>query len=327
MIPGISIKIAPGDIPVLRVHYSADPATRPGTPEGDHWLAQALAGYAGGVESPRWRREREIDYGAFGGAKAFPHWEQWRQGPIVCAPFVPHGYTLYASYDHGWNNPAAYHIHGINGDGNIVTLWEFYADRVPVSYIARLIKGQDIVLPRRPEAKIEPARLRWSGNPFARDERIKIADPSMWAEDQPMKDEPNKSLADLFAREGVHFDKGERGGDQMVVEWLLGTFWADPERPRYRIVQTCPHLIHELGRQRYKDVSEHQQLTHDASEALVDKDNHAWDGLKMFLQRFPPSPGTAKPKAIPATFAWWRKQAQAAKAGKPLGTFRRSMVG
>ncbi len=327
MIPGFTARVVPGDIPVLRIHYHADPLSRPGSPTYAQWLADATSGYPGGINSPRWKREREIDYGAFGGAKAFPEWETWRQGPIVCEPFVPHGYTLYGSYDHGWNNPAAFHVHGINGDGAIVTLWEFYADRVPVSYIARLIKGQDVVLPRRPEAKIEPARLRWPGNPFADAMRIKIADPSMWAEDQPMKDEPNKSIADLFGREGVHFERGERGGDQTVVEWLLGTFWADPENPRYRMTTACPHLIRELGRQRYKDVSDHQALTHDASEALVDKDNHAWDGLKMFLQRFPPTPGAAKPKAMPATFEWWRKQAIAAKKGLPVGTYRRSMVG
>ena len=327
MIPGFSARVVPGDIPVLRVHYSADPDKRPGTAAGDDWLSRSLAGYAGGRTSPRWKREMEIDYGAFGGAKAFPEWDAWKTGPIVCEPFAPVGYTLYASYDHGWNNPAAFHVHGVGRDGQIVTLWEFYADRVPVSYIARMIKGQDIVLPRRPEAKIEPARLRWPGNPFAETMRIKIADPSMWAEDQPMKDEPNKSIADLFAREGVHFERGERGGDQTVVEWLLGTFWVDPEHPRYRITTACPHLIRELGTQRYKEVSEHQQLTHDASEVLVDKDNHAWDGLKMFLKRFPPTPSTAKPKPEPATFNWWRKQAQAAAKGQPVGTYRRSMVG
>jgi len=327
MIPGFSAKVVPGDVPVLRVHYSADPAKRPGTEDGEAWLGQALSGYAGGRASPRWRREMEIDYGAFGGAKAFPEWGTWKQGPIVCAPFAPTGYQLYGSYDHGWNNPAAFHVHGINGDGQIITLWEFYADRVPLSYIATLIKGKDIVLPRRPEATIEPARLRWSGNPFAEAMRITIADPSMWAEDQPMKDEPNKSTADLFAREGVHFDRGERGGDNTVVEWLLGTLWADPERPRYRITTECPHLIRELGLQKYKDLSEVQALTRDASEVLVDKNNHAWDGLKMFLQRFPPTPSTAKPKAQPATFEWWRKQAIAASKGQPVGTYRRSMVG
>jgi hypothetical protein len=141
-----------------------------------------------------------------------------------------------------------------------------------------------------------------------------------------MKDEPNKSTADLFAREGVYFEKGERGGDNTVVEWLTGTLWADPERPLYRICNTCPWLIKELGKARYKEVSEHLQLTHDASEVLVDKDNHAWDGLKMFLKRFPPTPSTAKPAAKPATFEWWRKQAINASKGLPTGTYRREMV-
>jgi len=327
MIPGFSARVVPGDVPVLRVHFGADPDKRPGTEAGDLWLARVLAGYPGGRNSPRWKREMEIDYGAFGGAKAFPEWETWKQGPIVCEPFNPTGYALYGSYDHGWNNPAAFHVHGISGDGTIVTLWEFYADRVPVSYIAKLIRGHDIVLPRRPEAKIEPTRLRWPGNPFAESMRLKIADPSMWAEDQPMKDEPNKSIADLFAREHVHFLEGERGGDATVIEWLLSYDWADLAHPRYRISRDCPRLIWELGQQRYRELTERQAQSKDASEMLVDKHNHAWDGLKMFLKKFPPGPAAPKPVQKPGTFHWFREQAQRAKRGDEVQTYSRAMVG
>lgn len=324
-IPGLAARLAAGGLPVLRVHYSADPDKRPGTPAGDAWLADTARGYPGGTRSPRWRKEMEIDYGAFGGAKVFPDWEQWQQGPIVVDPFHPTGYRLYASYDHGWNNPAAYHIHAIDRDGVITTLWEFYADKVPVSAIAKIIKGQDVVVPQRVDARIAPLLRVFPGCPFP-EVSWKVADPSMWAEDQPMKDEPNKAIADLFAREGVHFQKGERGADQTVIEWLYGHFWTDPSQPRYRIARTCPWLLWELGQQRYKDLSEHQALTHDQSEQLVDKHNHAWDGLKMFLKRFPPAAMTPKPVEQGGTFAWWRRQAQRAKRGQSVSTFRREVV-
>ena len=67
---GLSERITTGGMPVLRLHYSADPEKRPGTEKGDHWLSQAVQGYAGGLNAPRWRKEMEIDYGAMMGTMA-----------------------------------------------------------------------------------------------------------------------------------------------------------------------------------------------------------------------------------------------------------------
>jgi hypothetical protein len=329
MIPGLSARLAPSSVPVVTVHYSADPAKRPGTPAGNAWLAEAESGYPGGRRSPRWRKELEIEYAAFGGTKVFPDWDLWSRGPIVCAPFDPKGYKLYGSYDHGWNNPAAFHVHGINGDGHKVTLWEFYADFVPLSWIAKIILGQDVTLPRdcpRSDARIQPGRRTFPGNPFGGRLTWIVADPSMWAEDQPMRDEPNKSIADLFSREHVHFLEGERGGDQTVINWLLSYEWRDVEQPRYRIVNTCPRLIWEIGQQRYRELTERQAQTKDASEMLIDKSNHGWDGLKMFLKRFPPGPGAVKAVQRPGTFNWFREQAKRASRGDEVQTYSRAMV-
>ncbi|KKL88732.1 hypothetical protein LCGC14_1921710, partial [marine sediment metagenome] len=245
MIDGLSEKITSGRIPVLRLHYSSDPNKRPGTPAGDEWILEASQGYIGGTASPRWRKEMEIDYGALGGTRLFPEWEQWvAQGQIVIAPFQPTGYRLYGSYDHGWRNPAAFHVHGINGDGQIVTLWEFYASNVPVAQTARIILGECVVL---------GDGRRFDGNPFAGQETFKVADPSIWAQDQPMADNTMKSIAELFRRSGVYFTKGERGGDTMVAEWLHGHYWKDPRNPLLRITTNCPKLIWEIGQQRHKD--------------------------------------------------------------------------
>jgi hypothetical protein len=327
MIPGLSARVAPSSVPVVTVHYSADPAKRPGTVAGEAWLGESQSGYPGGRRSPRWRKEMEIEYAAFGGSKVFPDWDVWARGPIVCPPFEPRGYKLYGSYDHGWNNPSAFHVHGINGDGQKVTLWEFYADFVPLSKIAAIIRGQDVTTPPRPDAKIQPGQRQFPGNPYAGHLTWTVADPSIWCADQPMKDEPNKSIADLFAREHVHFLEGERGGDQTVIEWLMSYEWADPDAPRYRIASTCPRLIWELGQQRYRELSERQAATADASERLIDKANHAWDGLKMFLKRFPPGPAAVKPPQKPGTFFWFREQAKRAARGEAVQTYARAMVG
>ncbi|MBI3937118.1 MAG: hypothetical protein HY323_09085 [Betaproteobacteria bacterium] len=321
-LPGLSHRLAAGSIPVLRIHYSADPAKRPGTAAGDAWLDEAPRGYPGGRQSPRWRKEQEIDYGAMGGTRLFPNWEAWvGRGQIVIDPFRPTGYRLYGSYDHGWRNPAAFHVHGINGDGAVVTLWEFYAAHVPVSAVAQIILGHEGA------PVILPDGRRFAPNPFAGELTWMVADPSIWADDQPMADETNKSIADLFRRCGVVFVPGERGGDTMVAEWLHGHYWQDPDRPLYRITTDCPKLLWELGQLRHREFSPRVALAREQSEKLVDKDDHAWDGLKMFLRRFPPRPVEARAAATPATFLWWRAQAKRAKDGQPVRTFRREMVG
>lgn len=319
MIPGLSERVTSGKLGVLRLHYTADPLKRPGTPEGDIWIAEASAGYPGGVNSPRWLKEMEIEWGAMGGTRLFPKWEEWLgYGTLVIDPFEPVGYTLYGSYDHGWRNPAAYHVHGVGRDRQIVTLWEFYADHVPVSCISKIIKGENVTT---------PDGRHFAGNPLAGREILKIADPHLWAEDQPMADNTNKSTAYLFEQEKIFFDPGERGGDTTVAEWLLGYFWMDPRKPLYRIVRTCERLIWELGQQRHKEISAHLALTRDLPEQLVDKNNHAWDGLKMFLKKFPPPPMGKRIEQKPDTFLWWREQAKKAKEGLPLSTYHREMIG
>jgi len=316
MIDGLNERTTSGGVQVLRLHYSSDPGKRPGTEVGDVWLDGASKGYIGGMTSPRWRKEMEIDYGALGGTRVFPEWEQWlAYGSIVIAPFQATGYRLFASYDHGWRNPAAYHIHGIDSDGNIVTLWEFYDHHVPVPQISRIILGDSVTL---------GDGRRFAGSPYAGADRpmLIIADPSIWAEDQPMADNTNKSIAELFRRAGVTMSKGERGGDHMAAEWLHGHYWKDPRTPLYRITTDCPKLIWEIGQQRHRDVSARVALHRDQPEQLVDKDNHAWDGLKMFFNRFPPKAMPRKAEQKPNTFQWWRRASQAAQRGEKVGTFR-----
>lgn len=318
-IPGLTFRVTKSGLGVVRLHYTADPDKRPGTPKGDEWLKGALSAYPGGLKSPRWRKEMEIDYGAMGGTKLFPELDEWiGLGKIVIDAFEPTGYRLYGSYDHGWRNPSAYHVHGVDGDGDIVTLWEFYGSRVPVNMIAKIIKGESVHL---------PDGRYFEGNPYAGEEIQKIADPAIWAEDKPMDDGTMKNTAYLFEREGVMFDPGERGGDITVGEWIHGHFWHDPDSPLWRITRKCPKLIWELGNLRHKDLSPKVALNRDQPEGLIDKDNHAWDGIKMFFKLFPPPNIERKISDKPGTFMWWKEQHKRSRNGLPIRTYRREMVG
>ena len=116
--------------------------------------------------------------------------------------------------------------------------------------------------------------------------------------------------------------QAERGGDTTIAEWLLSHYWRDPMNPLYRISENCPMLIWEIGQQRHKTISAQVALNKDQPEELVDKDNHAWDDLKYFLQKFPPKPEKRKDPQAPATFDWWRQQVKRSAEGRAVGTFR-----
>jgi hypothetical protein len=308
-IPGFDARITTTGIAVRRFHYSADARKRPGTPEGDAWVREEARAYPMGQDDPRWHKEMEIKYGALGGSFLFPRWEQWKaMRTIIIPPFDPVGYRIYGSYDHGYNSPACFLVHGMNSDGIITTLWEFYADHVPAHQIAEIIKGNPV---RTQDGRLFP------GNPYAHRESFIVADPSIWAEDNPQHNGPNKSTAAIFRDCGVSFSEGERGGDITVAEWLHGHFWKDPKAPLYRITSNCEKLIWELGSLRHKEYSAQVAVSRNVQEELVDKDNHAWDALKYFLRRFPPKPKLKLAEKQPNTFQWWRKSVQrSADAGR-----------
>ena len=306
MVEGLTSRTTTGGINVLRLHYKADPKKRP---DGALYPV-LLKGYPGGTEDPRWRKEMEIEYGALAGTRLFPHWEEWTAlGQIVIPPFDASAYRLFGSYDHGNRHPACYLVHGVDYDGRLVTVWEFWASYVPATLIAEVILGHDITL---------PDGRHYPGNPYAGRECYIVADPSIEAKDIPNGRNPNQSTSDIFLREGVVFIPGKRGEDLTVASWLHGHFWRDPENPLYRITSNCPRLVYEIGRQRFRDYSAKVALTKAQPEQLLDKDNDAWDAMKYFIQQFPPPKQKTKPKAGPNTFLWWQGLAK----GKRHGTYR-----
>jgi hypothetical protein len=108
----------------------------------------------------------------------------------------------------------------------------------------------------------------------------------------------------------VYFERGMRGGDTTVAEWLHGYWWEDPMEPRYQIAACCVGLIEEIGKQRFKEISATAAVNRAPPETLIDRDNDSWDALKYWLLRFPPKASKPKPQQQANTFAWWMRQGQ-----------------
>lgn len=275
---GFRRRTAQSGFTVLRIHYSADPAKDPDNFEGMEWYENELRGYPGGKTSAAWRQEMEIDWDAAGGELVFPQLENHRD-KIICKPFeVPESWGLYASYDYGHRNPAAFLVHAIDHDGDLWTVWEFY--KAGLGY-----RQQSMAIRNCPY--------------YPRLAYLPIADPSIWAQNQQTESDV-KSIAQLFFElpesEQVIFIPGQAGGDITVAERINGDLWYDlgTKKPRWRIFNTCPKLIWELERLRYQEWSGTQQEMKNLREQIVDKDNHAWDATKMFLMHFFSSPVVPK---------------------------------
>jgi hypothetical protein len=270
----------------IRLHYTADPDKDPSTSQGAKWIDEEVKGIVGGFKSAQWRSEYEIDWDATGGELCFPQFEQFKSA-IVVKPFeVPETWSIYGSFDYGHRNPSSFHIYAIDHDGDIWAIWEYYRAGKGYREIAKIIRGCPY---------------------FGKLSYMPIADPSIWAKTQQIVGTSDqnelKSIAQLFyelpPEEQVVFAPGKAGGDITVAEKINGDLWNEEklragESPRLKIFATCPAMIWELGKLRYKDWSGSMQEQRNLQESIVDKDNHAFDDLKMFLTMFFMSPEEPK---------------------------------
>lgn len=272
-IRGVQEGISPEGVQVIRVHYSADPAKDPDTPDGNAWLERELEGYRG-MNDPRWRKEMEIDFDAHGGQLLFPYLLQ-HEKTLYITPYDVSGFQLIAGLDYGTRNPSAFEVLAVDYDNNIHVVWEYYEP------------------PKSRTESEEDFRARKGHKKFA--EAIKacphfspslpiLADPSLWAKNQEAVDAKGlRSVADFFAAEGVRLTPGQAGRDLACFERIDKELWSDPAKPRLTIFRTCPWLWWEIQRLRFDEFTEATQVQHNLKEKIVDRDNHAWDALKYPL--------------------------------------------
>jgi hypothetical protein len=308
---GVDKYISESGFSCIRIHYTADAEKDPATVDGKRWLDAELRGYPGGLSSSAWRQEMEIDWDAAGGDLVFPQLGPYRSKIVVPPIEIPEGWMLFGSYDYGHRNPASFHVHCLDYDGNIWTVWEFYDAGIGYREQAKRIRAC-------------PLWDRLSTNP--------IADPSIWAETQE-RDNEVKSIAQLFAelpeKEQIFFMRGSKGGDVTAAEKVNGSLWQDLDsrKPRWRIFASCPKLIWELGNLRYADWSQTTSETRNIREEIVDKDNHAWDDFKMFLMRFFAGPVKSESDekldklraSDPASYREWKNARKIFDGGRQKG--------
>jgi hypothetical protein len=287
---GVKLRRNKGGIPVWRFHYSAHPERDPDLhPE---WVQEERRKYTSQAD---WDREQEIIDEAGGGELVFADTlvtyrnkivitdPLWRPDPEWC---------VLGGFDHGKTNATVLLICYIDFDGTIYIAREYYQP------------GKE-VWQHAPELK----KMR----DFSRMETC-YADPTIFYATLQQSQKPGqaseraKSIGELYAEQGIE-NLTPFGGDRSDVSLSfaarLQLHWADLEHrePTVKIVCSeamysdtpqfglhqwgCPNLLWELMRTRRQKLTAQQLLSRNASEAIVDKDNHARDAMKYLIMSQP----------------------------------------
>lgn len=277
---------------VARVHYSADPDKDPETEQGRAWLGREIQGYMGGMKSPKWQREMEINFRAAAGRKVFEGLEEIRE-KVLIKPFeIPDWWEIRGGYDWGKSNPFAYVEGTVGADSE--------------KYVTYCAYGSGYEIPTQADfIKKSPHKSRVS---------LRYADPSIWTEADAQRDGDYTSKQKLFVEEGVTFVKG-RTDDIAAVDLLIGLLFdvyidgegreirAPKKNLGIRIFETCLPLWDELINLRWDDFSPQVEQSRGKKETIKQVKNHAWDALKYWLLSWPqegtkPSP-RSNDRALP----------------------------
>lgn len=290
---GIRSWDTPSGFATFEVHYRSDPEKNPGTPQGAEWIKRAVKAYAGGMKSPGWQQEMEIDYAAAGGLPVFPFLSD-PDSPVLIPSLSMRDVKrrkmlLVAGYDYGSHNPAAFVVWGQDPvTKDWYALDEVYEPcRGYSSHVQKILNTQ---------------YMRTGMVSYVR------CDHSLGYQNQQGAG-GIKSIVDIFGKEGLHMVPGrKRAGDTLRIMML--DWWSDveqwrewdvaaaqahargedppPRKPRCYITSSCPKLWWELQRLRLKEHTSAQTASRrNQPDEIMDKDDHAFQASAYVLDTRP----------------------------------------
>ena len=283
---GMTIRRTQGGIVVGRLHYSANPLRDPELhPE---WKQQERATYS---SQAAWDREQEIMDEAGGGELVFAdtlitHWDkivisnpEWRPDP--------HRWVE-AGFDHGKTNATAFERCYIDHEGVLYFCGEYYMPGLEIWQHAPVLT--------------EMADIRKVRACFADPTIFDVTMQQSQRAGRPQ--ERAKSINELYVEQGIAlFSPFAQDRSDVSFAARVMVHWAnlDKREPSLKIVcrnysekpqpglhnWDSPNLLWELMRTRRVKLTAQQLLSRNASEAIVDKDNHGRDAMKYVTMSHP----------------------------------------
>lgn len=201
-----------------------------------------------------------------------------RRGGVIYKPFdrkihvippldeVPTNWELYASLDHGFNNPTAWLWHGVDGDGNVVTFAEHYESEMIVEDHAEQVK--------------------LINKSIGRDPGIYVGDPAI-AQRQAVT---GTSIQAEYAQHGIYVTLGSNevlAGINKINAYLSYDLKTG-KQPRWHITESCPNLIREIQKYRWKTwANKKSERQNNKFDVPHKKDDHACDSSRYFYTLMP----------------------------------------
>jgi phage terminase large subunit-like protein len=199
---------------------------------------------------------------------------------------IPRGWAIYASVDHGWNNPTAWLWHAVGPNGDIVTFAEHYRGQMTVA------EHSAHVLERERAWKIHPDQVERMGDP-AMKQTSGITGTSILTE---------------YAINGVYINVEGIPRDVLVGVERMQTYFRPrpdshwgPGRPKWVISRNCPNFLRELKKLRWATYSSDKQAYEmNKQEVIHKKDDHASDSARYFATTRPDLSPVAEPVLSPS---------------------------
>lgn len=177
---------------------------------------------------------------------------------------VPSSWELYASLDHGYNNPTAWLWHGVDSDGNVVTFAEHYESEMIVSEHAEQVKLINKSIGREPG--------------------IYIGDPAI-AQRQAVT---GTSIQSEYALHGIYVTLGSNevlAGINKINSYLS---YNKERPPRWVVTENCVNLIREIQKYRWKTwANKKSERQNNKFDIPHKKDDHACDSLRYLFTLMP----------------------------------------
>lgn len=202
---------------------------------------------------------------------------------------IPKGWEVYASVDHGINNPTAWLWHAVSPNNDIITFAEHYQSNMIVQEHAETVKQREI------SWKLDPENVERMGDP-AMKQRNGVT---------------GTSIIQEYARNGLYINvEGIPHSVEVGIEKMQSYFrfrddsyWG-PGRPKWVISTNCPNFIRELRKLRWATYSSDKTAYEmNKQEVVHKKDDHAFDSARYFattrpdLSPIPMAPLADKPVA------------------------------
>jgi hypothetical protein len=297
---GLEVRRTAGGIPVIRHHYTADPSRDPEL--NPSWKEAERKTY---TSQASWDREQEIRDEAGGGELVLADTliTYWKKIVITDPAWRPDpNWEVEAGFDHGKTNATAFERGYIDYDGVIYLCGEYYMPGKEIFEHAPILRQMADILKVRAayaDPSIFPQVLQQSQLPGKPAERA-------------------KSINELYIEQYIELFSpfmGDRSDVSAAARMMAHWRDLDKREPTLKIVcrnyserpqpglhdWDCPNLVWEMMRLRREKLTAQQLLSRNVSEAIVQKDNHAWDASKyLFMSHPEPSYKTAKQLAAEA---------------------------